>query len=112
MGRGMADHRLINQSFPHHRPRHLSIVVPVWCGWGVLVLWLVVAQPIGPTIRFRVFSRRAAFFGVESIFLSLFSSFAGGLVNWSGLGLPVSHFHGLPMRLMLSFVICRRRPSL
>ena len=107
----MVGHHLTGQSFPRYRLRRLSMVVPSWCGWGVL--WLVVAQP---TIRFCVFSRRAAFWRVRSISISF--SLAGELGDLSGLGLPVSLFHGisirppadlvaLAMRLMAwCFVVC------
>ena len=65
------------------RETGLPFVGATWRGWGVLRL--VAAQA---TIRFRVFGRRAAFWGVKSTFF--FSSLAGELVAQSGLGVPVS----------------------
>ena len=57
----MVGHRLTSQSFLRYPPRRLAIVVPTWCGYGVL--WLVVAEP---TIRFRISGHGAAFGGAKS----------------------------------------------
>ena len=70
-----------------------------------------------PTNRFRVFGCEAAFWRSNPSSPSLFPSLEGGLVDRSGLGLPVSLFHGisirpptdlvaLPMRLMAWWVCC------
>ena len=73
---------------------------------------------------FSRFRPRSRFLGGQIHPLFLFPSLAGGLVDRSGLGLPVSGFHGisvrpptdlvaLSMRLMAwCFVVCWRRPSL
>ena len=95
------------------RPFGCGAYPPVW--WGMLCL--VVARP---SVFLRIVGRGAAVLRPPSLFPSL----AGGLVHRSGLGLPVSLFHGisirpptdlvaLAMRFMVwCLVVCWRRLSL